>query len=504
MIKVRVRRFLRQRLCFFSQMYVKRALATMVLAICMTMLASCGSGSGTSAPPVSAPGALQITLSPSLSRAFDPNISDYAFVYKSGSPVTVTVSAPNDTTVSVEGQAVRGQTFTTQVSVTPGQGFSLVVNSAGGAKTYFVRCLPTDFPLWSTERIGTPQAEYYIVAPSSSFSPGTPNNYVIIADSYGVPLWWYHSSALPLDAKLLSNGNVAWSASPLAEEHKLDGTLVHAFTGAGLTGGTLDNHELLLLPNGNYLFIVDVPRTPVDLSSFGGSATATVTDTVLNEVTPTGSVVWNWSSFDHIPVSEVDPVWRGIMLANASPADPYHMNSAEPEGNGYILSFRHLNAIMKIDKASGEIVWKLGGTPRSESLTFAGDPYSNFGGQHDARILSDGSLTLQDNGSPSGRRPRAVRYHLDLTAKRATLVEQVSDPEVESSLCCGSARKLGEGNWVMSWGGNSSVTELTPAGTRVFRMTFPQNLFSYRAAPVPAGMLTREALRQGMDAQFRH
>jgi hypothetical protein len=54
----------------------------------------------------------------------------------------------------------------------------------------------------------------------------------------------------------------------------------------------------------------------------------------------------------------------------------------------------------------------------------------------------------------------------------------------------------------MSWGMNPIVTELTPSGDRVFRMTFKDPYFSYRAEPVQFGVLTRAALRSGMDAQY--
>ena len=178
------------------------------------------------------------------------------------------------------------------------------------------------------------------------------------------------------------------------------------------------------------------------------------------------------------------------------------MNSIEPNGASYVVSFRHLDAVIQIDRATGNIQWKLGGSQRPESLKFVGDSYDNFSGQHDARILPDGTLTLQDNGSFTGRSPRAVRYTIDSVARTAGLVEQVTDPDVSEAICCGNARKLSGGNWVMSWGLSPFVTELTPVGKRVFRVTFLDHYFSYRVAPVPFGTLSRAALRQGMDAQF--
>jgi hypothetical protein len=36
----------------------------------------------------------------------------------------------------------------------------------------------------------------------------------------------------------------------------------------------------------------------------------------------------------------------------------------------------------------------------------------------------------------------------------------------------------------------------------VLTLTMPRQLFSYRAQAVPPGVLTRDALRAGMDAQY--
>ena len=451
--------------------------------------------------PLQAANGLQITMSSPLFPAFDPNISDYVVPYTAGSPLRVSVNAPRNTKLSIDGQPFQKLVFTQQVSLTPGQSFSFVVNSLTGSKTYYVRCLPADFPTWTTERPGTPQSDYYIFAPNLFFG-GNYRHYVILADNYGVPLWWYKSENAPQDAKLLSNGNFAWTSVPTGEERSLNGSLVHTFAPDTQIGGALDNHELLLLPNGNYVYIADVNKGPVDLSSYGGSTTATVSDQVIEEFAPDGSLVWSWSAMDHISVAETGDTWRNPYVTSASPADPYHMNSIEPDGDGYIISFRHLNALYRVNRESGDIVWKLGGSPRPESLAFVGDTYGNFSGQHDARVLPDQTLIVHDNGSLVGRPPRAMRYRLDLTARTATPVEQVMDADVPGSVCCGSAFKVPGGNWVMEWGGNPVVTELAPDGSRVFRITFTGPYFSYRAFPVSSGTVSRTALRGGMDAQF--
>ncbi len=451
--------------------------------------------------PLQAANGLQITMSSPLSPAFNPNITDYVIPDTAGSPLRISVNAPRNTKLSIDGKAFQKLIFTQQVNVTPGQSFSFVVNSLEGSKTYCVRCLPPDFPTWSTERPGTPQSEYYIFAPNLTFI-GPNRHYVILADNYGVPLWWYKTENASIDAKLLPDGNFAWISPPNGEERKLDGSLAHTFAVDSQIGGELDPHELLLLPNGNYVYIAAVNKGPVDLSAYGGSSTATVSDQVIEEFAPNGSLVWSWSAMDHISVAETGDIFRTPYITTFSPTDPYHMNSVELDGDGYVVSFRHLNAVYRINRASGSIVWKLGGSARPESLAFVGDTYGNFSGQHDARILPDHTLALHDNGSLVGRPPRAARYSIDPVAKTATPVEQVTDADVPNSLCCGSATKLSGGNWVMEWGGNPVVTELAPDGSRVFRITFPAPYFSYRAFPVSSSVVSRAALRNGMDAQF--
>jgi hypothetical protein len=412
----------------------------LALVAVMALLTSCGSGSSSphgNTPPANS-GAVQITTSTTFSPAFDPAITDYTTTAPGGS-VQFSVNAPTGTQVAVDGHAAQTQSFTTPVKLTPGQSFSFVVTASGSAKTYYVRCLPADFPTWTTERPGAPQTEYYAITPNIPIATGgAPGHYLIITDSFGVPVWWYRSSGQPSNALLLSDGNIAWTNASGAEEHKFDGSLVRTFTADSSNGGAFDIHELQQLPNGDFILIGYVYRGSVDLTSIGGESSVVIIDNAIEEIAPSGALVWRWSTMDHIPPTEIDPIWWPQYVKLMSLADTYHMNSVEPTGDGFVVSFRHLNAVYKIDKASGAIVWKLGGTQRAESLAFSGDTYGNFGGQHDARMLPDGTLTVHDNGTSRSRAPRAARFRIDTTAKTAQLVEQVTDPDRTD--VCGNPR----------------------------------------------------------------
>ena len=156
------------------------------------------------------------------------------------------------------------------------------------------------------------------------------------------------------------------------------------------------------------------------------------------------------------------------------------------------------NAVYLIRRSDGDVRWKFGGTPTARSLTLEDDPDSGPAGQHDARFLPDGSVTIHDNRTGTGA-PRAAQYRIDTKAGTATLVEQVTDPLIPFSLYSGGARKMPGGDWAISWGGARDVTELTPSGRRVFLLRFDAH-GSYRVYPVMPGQVSRRALRRGMDA----
>jgi hypothetical protein len=95
--------------------------------------------------------------------------------------------------------------------------------------------------------------------------------------------------------------------------------------------------------------------------------------------------------------------------------------------------------------------------------------------------------------------PRAVRYRIDEAAGTATLVQSITDPAVPASDCCGSARRLGNGDWLIDWGKTRPIGGYEPDGQRTFLLTFDSQ-FSYRAEPVPPGAISAQDLREGMRA----
>jgi hypothetical protein len=318
----------------------------------------------------------------------------------------------------------------------------------------------------------------------------------------------------PFDGKLLPDGNLVWtrwifSREPTGyfEEHALDGSLVRTWDAVGIHSNP---HELQVLPDGSSMYAVYRPRDHVDLSRFGGPKDATVLDGEVQELDPAGNLVWSWSTASHVALSETRHWYRKlfkdkpVQLADGRGAyDLAHLNSIERVSDDRVLvSLRHTDAVYEIDRTTGKVVWKLGGTKTARSLKILDDPYGthNFGGQHDARAPGSNRVTLFDNGSLRHRPPRAIEYRIDPSGRTARLVSSAElDPDARST-CCGGARRLPGGHWAISWGNNPYAGETTASGRIVLQLRFSGGRHSYRIDPVLSGRLSRSALRRGMDA----
>ncbi len=145
-------------------------------------------------------------------------------------------------------------------------------------------------------------------------------------------------------------------------------------------GTPTDSHDLQMLSNGNALLVSYRPRDGVDLSPWGGPASATVIDGEIQEVDPSGQLVWSWNSKDHIALAETGHWYADNLIPNPSRLpdgrsayDIVHLNSVDAVDNPLVVSLRHTDAVFGINRASGAVQWKLGGITTPESLQLTGD-----------------------------------------------------------------------------------------------------------------------------------
>jgi hypothetical protein len=214
--------------------------------------------------------------------------------------------------------------------------------------------------------------------------------------------------------------------------------------------------------------------------------------------------VWLWDGSEHLDLDDLPPANVELKLQAQPPAvaDYAHPNSLELYDDGdVLLSVRNYDCIYRIDRPTGDIVWAFGGSNCADNeFDIAGDPYDGFSHQHDATLLDDGivaepgstkhavdrlrrtHILLFDNGNlHDPPRSRAVEYAIDEQARTAELVWSHDDGRYTGYF--GSAERLDNGNTLISWGAlhDPLVTEVTPAGDRVFTLSLPPGQRTYRA-----------------------
>ncbi|WP_229715842.1 arylsulfotransferase family protein [Mangrovihabitans endophyticus] len=244
-----------------------------------------------------------------------------------------------------------------------------------------------------------------------------------------------------------------------------------------------DQHDFIITPNDTAVFWVYDP-IPYDLSPYGGPADGVLHDGVIQEIDiATGQKVFEWRAHEHIGLDESHaPLPKGD---NAHlPWDFFHANSVGLAADGnLIVSARHTWGCYKIDRKSGEVIWRLGG----KKSDFTIDPKAAFFWQHDFRQRRDGTYSVFDNGAGIEKNrdySRGLVMQLDESARTAKFVTEFVHDEKLSAPTQGCCRELADGGTFMGWGQMPWFTEYAPDGTVRLDGHLPLNSQSYRAYKV--------------------
>jgi hypothetical protein len=427
---------------------------------------------------------LDITVTPlTLSPRFSPSIHDYYVRCAAGDNLV--------TLQTLDGSGLSSTTF-----------HMLEDQEIEVGGQYWIRCLPHDFPTITVTfhpMAGSPTPGFYLV---------DSGKYGIVLDTQGTPVWYARASNVlnvdslaPNTISLMPNavGAFGTSATGRYDMYALDSATT---TTLMAVGSPTDGHELRALPNGNHLLLTYPTEEGVDLTglqTYGSEET--MADCEVQELDPAGQLVWSWLASDHLdPRQEsMQPLLQSVN--GTSLVDVFHFNSIEVDTQGnLLLSARHANAVYYVERPSGKVLWKLGGTAYNKDgaphIEVVGDPQTTFSLQHDARFVPNGHLTLFDDHGASPGVARGVEYMLDFeanTAKVAFQFQGTAQSEYE-----GSFRRYPDGESVVGWGYIPSdprvVTEVNATGQDVLDIAFGgQN--SYRAIKVPLSALDIRLLR---------
>ncbi|MDP3970805.1 MAG: aryl-sulfate sulfotransferase [bacterium] len=152
------------------------------------------------------------------------------------------------------------------------------------------------------------------------------------------------------------------------------------------------HHDFDKLPNGNIMAIMWEPIKTENMDRIRGGIIAkdwdgvTWSDVLIEIDYDTKEIVWEWHTQDMMQI-------ENYSIDDLNNRNEWtHANTVEylPAGNSYngeesvLTSFRYLDTVMIINKATGEISWEWG------------DGILN--GQHDSTLLENGNVLLYDNG----------------------------------------------------------------------------------------------------------
>lgn len=223
-----------------------------------------------------------------------------------------------------------------------------------------------------------------------------------------------------------------------------------------------DNHELVLTFRDTVFdaahYFAYTSR-PADLTRWGLAADAVISGHQLLRVGADGTTRTVLDGWDHFTWEDRIEPPRDTLF------DFDHPNSLDFDRDGnYIVSYRNMGEITKIDARTGAIIWRFGG--RNNQFTIRGDPLGGFSAQHTARILDNGNLLLYDNGTRhTPPETRAVEYRLDPVARTADMVWQFRHSPPFWVPYTGSTQRLRSGNTVIAYSNRGIVTEVRPDGT---------------------------------------
>lgn len=285
---------------------------------------------------------------------------------------------------------------------------------------------------------------------------------LLAIDAAGEPVWYYEADSRISDFEVLQNGNIAY----LTQDYRLIeidlfGNIVNtwwamhrpqgATAGIPIETSTL-HHDLDQLPNGNLIVLGTEQRTienyyTSETDANAPRATQEVMGDLIIEFAPDGKVPWSWNAFDWLDPFRIGyETFRGYWHRRGFPnvVDWTHFNNLvyNDRDDSILASSRYLSAILKIDRATGELVWIVGNpviwpeSLQSKTFTLAGAAEGKtrwFFHQHSPNPSHNGTLLLYDNGSyqafpfeppanPGETYSRAVEYRLDETTRTLTQV----------------------------------------------------------------------------------
>ncbi len=322
-----------------------------------------------------------------------------------------------------------------------------------GTGAFTTGAAPTSLPSLSVEILDEDLAPDGYLLTSLLTSPLS----VVMMDMDGTFLWWHFDEREQTAigrVRLAADGEaILYDAFPTYGADLDDP--VHEIIRVSLDGTEVDvldtpghHHDFAQLDDGTLAYLAE-DRRDVEGEEIIGDQ--------LVELHPDGTSTTIWTAWDDIPYDPDDvppgPDWTHCGALHHDPAE-----------DAYYLSSHNLDAIWKVDRATGDLLWTFGG-PRSD-FTVAGPgalPYH----QHSVQVTDDGLLVF-DNREPQTHSSRVVEYRLD-----GWLATEIWDYEADPPIynfAMGDVHHLPDDITLITWSTAGQIDAITADLELVWRL----------------------------------
>lgn len=311
---------------------------------------------------------------------------------------------------------------------------------------------------------------------------GNPDRYVQVHDRKG-RLRWYERmpgiAAATVDGPCQSftynpdTRSILFTDCGSVMEMALDGTTLNSLHIASLAPGWMPHHDVFRNAAGNWLMLVARVDT-IDKSSVGGDPNALVVGPGILEYTPSGSLVWSWSAFDHRdPLASPAPGGDWVAKLGPQAINWLDANSLMEDADGNpMLSLAGANQVIKIARSGSSIVWACGSDGDIEIL-----PLDSFQVMNGLRPAQPGHYLAVDNRGLDSL-SRAIEWWIDFSyihARMEVSWEHIL-PAADFTADDGNVHALSNGNYMIASAEGRSVTEITHAGSLLWRAVYDSAL----------------------------
>jgi Arylsulfotransferase (ASST) len=222
------------------------------------------------------------------------------------------------------------------------------------------------------------------------------------------------------------------------------------------------HHDGRLLRNGNVLLLC-ATELPDDVAKKvqggrpGTEEKGKIWADYLVEMTKDGRTVWEWRSWEHL-----DPAKDTITEIQGDRSEWTHGNALIelPDGD-LLVSFREISTVIKIERRTSEIVWKLGAPPLS--------------GQHAPTPLPNGNILIFDNGPHRLDESFPFSRVIEVNPRTNDIVWKYQEgvPSNFFSPPISNAQRLPNGNTLINDGWFGRFFEVTSTGDVVWEYVNP-------------------------------